>query len=133
MVVKSSLSIHLEGFRREWCAAARKQEADNGHWRYLRAPNKRPITPISVDPNGMRKTRRKQLVEIKGRKTRQKQLVEIKGRKIRRKQLVEIEGRKTRRIITDYNQGLFSANYGLIFLNSCVNFSVLRLFSYIIA
>ena len=50
----------------------------------------------------MRKTRRKQLVEIKGRMT---------GRKL------------TRRIFSYYPQRLHSSNDGLIFLNRYVKFS----------
>ena len=82
--------------------------------------------------NSPNATRRMQLAECNSpNATRRMQLAECNSPNATcRKQLVEIEGRindqkLTLRIITDYPQGLSSANYGLTFLNWCVKFSVL--------
>ena len=63
-------------------------EVDSAHFKT------RLVLGVLTGLTGMRKTRRKQPVEIKGRKTRR----------------IIIEGR----LITDYHRGLSSANYGLI-------------------
>ena len=69
----------------------------------------------------MRKTRRKQLAECNSSNaTRRKQLVENKGRKTGRKLTRRITRLQTSRITRDYKQGLSSANcanYELIFFN----------------